>query len=105
MIQRYTPLKRTPIRKRRNKPRPGRIEGEELQAQRWRIFQRDKGICVKCGRKVIFNAPDEWPNSFHRAHRRNKRMWGDDDSNVESNCGDCHREHHTGGKVVPPKAT
>ena len=94
---------RKPIRKVRRKPRPGRIKGDELQAQRWRIFQRDKGVCVDCGIKVIFNAPEEWDNSFHRAHIRGKRMHGDDDSNVKTNCGKCHRAHHNGGKPCPPK--
>ena len=102
MIKRYTPLKRTPIRNRRTKPRPGRIEGKDLQDQRLRIFNRDKGECQECRCKVIFNAPDEWDNSFHRAHIRGKRMWGDDDSNVRALCGACHRKEHN-PKVVPPK--
>ena len=104
MLKRYTPLKRTPIRKKRKgPPRPGRLDAAGVQAQRVRIFERDKGICEDCKRPTIFNAPEEWPNSFHRAHRRGKRMWKDEDSNVKTSCGDCHRKHHTGGKVVPPK--
>lgn len=102
MILRYTNIKRSPVRKKRSKPRPGRVEGDDLQAQRRRIFDRDKGLCQKCGIKVIFNAPDEWDNSFHRAHFRNKRMWGDDDSNMRTLCGKCHRTEHN-PKAVPPK--
>lgn len=103
MISRYKPLKRTPIKKKRSKPRPGRLDAKGVQAQRVRIFERDKGLCQDCGIPTIFNAPDEWPNSFHRAHLRGKRNNGDDDSNVKCSCGSCHRKHHTGGKVVPPK--
>jgi 5-methylcytosine-specific restriction endonuclease McrA len=100
-----TPLKRStkPIRKARSKPRPGRIKGKALQDQRWRIFLRDEGTCQDCGIKVIFNAPEEWDNSFHRAHIRGKRNFGDDDSNVKTSCGGCHRAHHRGHKPVPPK--
>lgn len=82
------------IRSKRTKPRPGRIEGQDLQEQRKRIFERDKGTCQDCGRPVVFNAPEEWPNSFHRAHIRGKRMWGDGDDNVKTSCGQCHRDHH-----------
>lgn len=94
---------RKPIRKQRSKPRPGRVKGKDLKAQRLRIFERDKGICQDCGREVLFNAPEEWGNSFHRAHIRGKRMWQDGDDNVKTSCGGCHRKHHTGGKVVPAK--
>lgn len=90
------------VRKVRSKPRPGRIKGKDLQAQRLRIFERDKGICQDCGIPVLFNAPEEWDNSFHRAHIRGKRMHGDDDSNVRALCGRCHRREHN-PKSVPRK--
>lgn len=90
------------IRNRRTKPRPGRIAGKELQAQRERIFERDEGLCQDCGIPTLFNAPEEWPNSFHRAHIRGKRMWGDGDDNVRTLCGGCHRAEHC-PKSVPAK--
>jgi 5-methylcytosine-specific restriction endonuclease McrA len=111
MITRRKPLKRSPlkrstkpVKKVRSKPRPGRIKGKDLQAQRIRIFERDKGLCHDCGIPVLFNAPEEWDNSFHRAHLRGKRNFGDDDSNVKTSCGKCHRAHHAGHKPVPPKS-
>ncbi len=108
MIPRYIPLKRgKPPKKKRAKPRPGRLDAAGIQAQRVRIFERDKGVCEDCGTLTIFNAPEEWDNSFHRAHRRNKRMYGDDDSNVKCSCGKCHRRYHQNGpsleKPCPPK--
>lgn len=110
MIIRRTPLKRTPlkrstkpVKKVRAKARPGRAKGKALQDQRLRIFDRDKGVCQDCGIDTIFNAPEEWDNSFHRAHLRGKRMWKDGDSNVKTSCGSCHRKHHAGGKPCPKK--
>lgn len=108
MIPRYTPLKRSgPPKKKRGKVRKGRLDAAGVQAQRIRIFERDRGICVDCGIQVIFNAPEEWDNSFHRAHIKNKRMYKDDDSNVKSSCGRCHRKYHQNGpsleKPCPPK--
>lgn len=100
-------IPRKPIRKVRSKPRFGRLDAAGIQAQRARIFVRDKGVCQDCGMYTLFNAPEEWDNSFHRAHIRNKRMFGDDDSNVKTNCGGCHRKFHQNGpsmeKPCPPK--
>lgn len=86
------------IKSRRTKPRPGRLDAAGIQAQRLRIFERDWGICQDCGIATIFNAPEEWPNSFHRAHIRGKRMHGDGDDNVRTLCGQCHRDSHQGTK-------
>jgi 5-methylcytosine-specific restriction endonuclease McrA len=92
-----------PRRKRPGGPRRGRLQGKDIQAQRLRIFERDQGICQDCGIRVLFNAPEEWGNSFHRAHIRGKRMFGDDDSNLKTSCGNCHRAHHNSYKPCPPK--
>lgn len=95
------------IRSRRTKPRPGRLQGEDLQALRITCFERDKGNCQKCGKPTYMWLPQEYPSSFHMAHIQGKRMYGDHLENVETNCGDCHRKYHNFGpsmeKPVPRK--
>lgn len=101
------PLKRTPIRKVRSKPRPGRLKGPKLESLRMDCWDRDKGLCQRCGKKTHFYDDHEHPDSFHMAHRRNKAMWGDNIGNVQTECGDCHRKYHQRGpsmdKPCPPK--
>lgn len=108
MIPRYTNLKRgKPPKKKRSKPRPGRLKGFELQMLRCECSLRDNGVCQRCGRLTSLALPQEHPSSFHMAHRRNKRMWGDTLENVQTECGDCHRKYHQNGpsmeKPCPPK--
>jgi 5-methylcytosine-specific restriction endonuclease McrA len=95
------------IRTRRTKPRPGRLEGEDLAELRVECYFRDKGICQRCGRKTVFGLNQECDDSFHMAHRRNKSMWGDTLGNVQTECGACHRKYHQCGpsmqKPVPAK--
>jgi 5-methylcytosine-specific restriction endonuclease McrA len=105
MIPRYTPLKRgKPPKKRRAKPRPGRLQGDDLQALRLACWERDKSLCQHCGVRTLFDFPQEHPLAFHMAHRRGKRMWGDSLDNVHTLCGDCHRDAHRGtigGRMFP----
>ena len=93
------PLKRSPIKKSRTKPRPGRLEGNDLAQLRADCYRRDHGICQKCGRMTDWEADQESDNSFHMAHRRGKRMWGDHINQVEVECGGCHRKFHNLGAV------
>lgn len=78
-----------------------------MDALRVDVYERDNGQCVNCGKPVIFDAPHEWPNSFHLAHRKGKRMHGDSAENTQTECGQCHREFHNFGpsrtKPCPPK--
>ena len=40
---------------------------------------------------------DAWTGasqSYHMAHIRNKRMYGDTLENIRALCGDCHRAEH-----------
>jgi 5-methylcytosine-specific restriction endonuclease McrA len=87
----------------RKKPRAGRLKGQELEDLRQACWARDKGCCVDCGQHAVYYAPHMWSNSYHMAHVRNKRMWGDNLDNVVTKCGDCHRSEHAGGKPVPSK--
>ena len=106
------PLKRTPVRKKRTKPRPGRLKGKDLEKLRRDCFERDGYRCqhmlkyedgtdmARCGWIVTWE-------TGHMAHVRNRRMWGDNLENVTTKCATCHliREHHegNGGKIVPRK--
>lgn len=90
-------IKRTPIRKVRSKPRPGRVKGKELEALRLSCWVRDNGECQKCGHFTIPSAPVESDFAYHMAHKRGKCMHGDSLDNVEVNCGKCHRQFHAYG--------
>lgn len=100
-------MKRSPIKNRRVKPRPGRLQGDPLKELRQECLDRDKGRCVVCGKMVDPSLPPEHDDSFHMAHRRGKRMWGDHIDQVDTNCGRCHRKFHAFGpsmtKPVPKK--
>ena len=89
-------MKRSPLRKSRSKPRPGRLKGDDMDALRLLAFVRDEGCCVTCGKMLD-------PLEFHLAHKRGKRMWGDSLDNVHCKCFDCHivKEHNP--KACPPK--
>lgn len=108
MIPRYTPLRRgkPPKKKRAGKPRPGRLQGTALDMLRADCYLRSTD-CDECGEYTVFNAPHTWPNSFHMAHIKAKRIGLDTLSNVRTLCGDCHRKEHNYGKSMdkpcPPK--
>ena len=95
------------IRSRRTKPRPGRLQSEELAALRRACFDRDKGVCQECGIDTWFDHHHLLSRSFHMAHIKGKRMHGDSLDNVRTLCGGCHRKEHQWGKSmqkpVPPK--
>lgn len=117
MKRRSLPLRKTPIRKRRSEPRPGRKTGKDRDDLRLQCFERDG---YKCQHMVVVavdwklgklykkcEASVTW-ESGHMAHIRNKRMWGDDISNVITKCARCHIgiEHSygpSGVKPCPPK--
>lgn len=86
------------IRSKRTKPRPGRLQGADMDKLRNDVYMRDEGRCVACKKFVMFYAPSEHDDSMHLAHRRNKRMWGDSIDNVDAQCGNCHRLEHAYGK-------
>lgn len=109
-------MKKSPIKKRRNRPRPGRVRGKAMEELRRACFERDGYRCqalkypvcvhgdvligIKCLRPVT------WENG-HMAHKRNKRMWGDSLDQVQTECDQCHGEYHQYGpsriKPCPPK--
>ena len=119
MIQRSKPIRRTAIKRstkpiarskpkaKRAKPRPGRLTGTALEELRVECFMRDKGVCQGCGCRTVFGMDQECDESFHMAHRRGKRMWGDHIDQVDTQCGKCHRLEHSYGKdrikPCPPK--
>jgi len=81
------------------KPDVVRLTGKTLEALRLACYLRDKGQCVKCGRKMLFKArfPND-PIAFDMAHKRGKRMHGDTLNNVESLCHAEHMLQHRYGK-------
>jgi 5-methylcytosine-specific restriction endonuclease McrA len=94
------------ILSRRKKPRPGRIDGKRLAALRLICFARYRGLCMVCGKKLYLNARfDGDPDAYDMAHKRNKRMWGDNLDNVQAECHACHMTGHSGNKPCPPKPT
>lgn len=81
-----------------------RLTGKDLAALRLECFERDGGKCVKCGKILLYEHP--WiahPFRYHMSHIRNKRMFGDVLSNVESLCAPDHLEGKHNPKSVPRK--
>lgn len=70
---------------------------------RQRVFNRDGGRCVDCGRRVILER-GHW-NSMHLMHLKSKGSGGDwSMENLATGCLYCHaKNHNAGGKPVPPK--
>lgn len=66
-----------------------------MTALRMLAFVRDEGSCVDCGKML------DW-NTFHLAHIRGKRNWGDHIDNVKSKCPPCHFSEHN-PKACPKK--
>lgn len=101
-------MKRRPIRKRRTKPRPGRLKGAALARLRQQCWDRDGGECRECLKHTNYLLYKEHPDSYHMAHIKAKRIGGDSLNNVRTLCGDCHRKEHNYGpsmtKPVPSKA-
>lgn len=93
--------RRTPIR--RYKPKPDvrigklgtvRLSGPAMAELRLTCWRRDGGICQECGQRVNPFFHHSFSNSYHMAHKRNRRMYGDTLDNVRALCGDCHRAEH-----------
>lgn len=107
MIRRYAPIKRTAVKKKRSKPRPGRLQGKKLYDLRWACYNRDKGLCQKCGVLTHWMQDELAPDLYHMSHIKAKRIGLDTLENVEVLCGACHRQFHQYGpsmkKPVPPK--
>lgn len=97
------------IRTKRKDPRPGRLKGADLERLRLECYVRDRGYCVKCSGRVLYYEErfEGDPEAYHMSHIRNKRMWGDVLSNVETTHARCHIQYHaygpTMGKPCPPK--
>lgn len=92
--------RRTPLKKKRAKARPGRLQGGALKLLRELVFKRDGGKCVDCGVELIEYPPSIFhQRAYHMAHVRNKRMWMDSVDNCVSKCSGCHLvKEHTYGK-------
>lgn len=98
-----TPLKRSGrIRSRRTKPRPGRMTAAELDAERDRLYAKQKGLCITCHTWHPRHGDDF--TRLHLSHKRGKRMWGDEPDNIIGmECYSCHIVERHNPKAVPPK--
>lgn len=107
-------IKRTPIRKVRSKPRPGRLKGEDMEALRREVFERDGYLCQhmkvvmidwKLGKLYkMCREPVSW-ESGHLAHVVSRGRGGKDEaSNCVTKCAACHIgiEHSYGSSGVKP---
>lgn len=88
-------MKRSPIRKRRSKPRCGQPTKQEKAAIRHQVYVETGGRChlnkhPQCIRGVL---PEDgvtpWDH-WHLVHLRNKRMYGWERSNLTGGCHLCH---------------
>ena len=101
------------VKRRARSGQPGklgiiRLYGPDLEKLRDKCWERDRGICQKCGIALYRDSRfDGDPQAYHMAHIRNKRMYGDTLENVRALCGCCHTgdraEHNCGGKPLPRK--
>jgi 5-methylcytosine-specific restriction endonuclease McrA len=75
----------------------------EKLAIRKKVFIRDEGRCVDCGRMVIL-LRGYW-NSMHLMHIKSKGSGGDwSMDNLATGCMWCHQKrHNAGGKPCPAK--
>jgi 5-methylcytosine-specific restriction endonuclease McrA len=90
-----TVRQKTPVKKYRSKPRPGRVKGKKMAALRSEVFTRDGESCTRCGKFV--------GQEGHLAHKKAKRRHGDSPENTHVLCADCHRlEHQYGPSGVKP---
>jgi 5-methylcytosine-specific restriction endonuclease McrA len=100
-------MKRSPVRKVRRKPRPGRLKGEALDALKLECFVLDNWTCRECGRWVSKELDLFHPNRAHAAHIGAKRRYGDSLENFRTLCSGCHQIEHNYGKSrkkpCPPK--
>lgn len=106
-------MKRSPIRSKRTKPRPGRLQGEALTQLRREVFERDGYLCQHVTGEYVDLEGDSrirrcyiyltWETA-HMAHIRNKRMWGDSLENCTTKCAEHHlvNEHSYGPSGIKP---
>jgi len=99
-------MRRTPIRKRRSKPRPGRLKGEAMGKLRHFVFVRDGGRCVVCGVALIEFPPSIFHKlAYHMAHLVSRARGGKDEpGNCVAKCSTCHlvKEHQYGPSLEKP---
>jgi 5-methylcytosine-specific restriction endonuclease McrA len=111
-------MKRSPIRKSRSKPRPGRLKGDPLENLRRDCFERDHYQCRHKKRHPIRDLKGYLVGSYyvecgdfvtwetgHMAHVVSKGRGGKDElSNVLTKCAKCHLvlEHAYGPSGVKP---
>lgn len=73
---------------------PKRVSGKAKTDLRRQVFERDEGICQRCGNPVPFYDEFGCFDVFrcgHAAHKKGQGAGGDDTlENMEWSCYDCH---------------
>ena len=78
-----------------------RLKGDPLKKLRQACFERDGGMCVKCGIPVRDDLPDWHPRKYDMMHKRSRGAGGSDVlDNVETGCHACHMRSHTEGEIA-----
>lgn len=95
-------MPRTPIKKARSKPRPGRVKGKGMDALRAAAWAKYEGVCGFCGEPCD-------PENWQLAHKGAKRRHGDSVKNTMPAHFGCHDISHKYGpsmeKPCKPKGT
>ena len=79
-----------------------RLYGKDRQDLRTRVYNRDGGRCVRCGRPVLLATG--WWASMHLSHKQGVGAGGSDtEENTESLCLHCHLEGEHNPKPCPSK--
>lgn len=80
--------------------------GEGIRLARRRVYLRDNGRCVDCGRVLFLDLSfslheSVYPLPMELSHQKPKSLGGDDsDKNLRSRCHRCHVKHDGHGQPL-----
>lgn len=76
------------------------LEGQDVRRARARVFGRDEGCCVDCGKEVLFDGDAMgFMPTMELSHEKPKSLGGDDsDANLKTRCRADHRKHDLHGE-------
>jgi 5-methylcytosine-specific restriction endonuclease McrA len=70
------------------------LEGKDVRRARARVFGRDEGLCIDCGKEVSFDqGVMPFGSDMEMSHVKPRSLGGDDsDANLATLCRPCHRK-------------
>ena len=75
------------------------LEGKDVRRARARVFGREEGVCVDCGRDVTFDDIGLPFLVMELSHEKPRSLGGDwSDKNLKCRCRPCHRKHDLHGQ-------